>query len=141
MLNQLTVFMQNRKGRLAQLCRTLALADINMHALYVADTADYGVARIICDTPSAARKILNSEGFRASLTPVIAVRVPNEKGGLAGLLEFLDDHEANLEYEYCFSINDEYAVDVLKVDELGIERDLEEAGYTIVKKEDIYERD
>lgn len=141
MLNQLTVFMQNRKGRLAQLCRQLALADINMHALYVADTADYGVVRIICDTPSAARKVLNAEGFRATLTPVIAIRVPNQKGGLAGLLEFLDDHEVNLEYEYCFSINDDYAVDVLKVDELGIERDLEEAGYVIVKKEDIYQRD
>ena len=103
MLNQLTVFMQNREGRLAQLCRTLANAEINMHSLYVADTQDYGVARIFCDTPSAARKVLNSQGFRATLTPVVAVRVPNEKGGLANLLEFLDAKKINIEYGYCFS--------------------------------------
>lgn len=141
MLNQLTVFMQNREGRLAQLCRTLANAEINMHSLYVADTQDYGVARIFCDTPSAARKVLNSQGFRATLTPVVAVRVPNEKGGLANLLEFLDAKKINIEYGYCFSVNQDYAIDVLKVDELGTERVLEEAGYTIVKKEEIYQRD
>lgn len=141
MLNQLTVFMQNREGRLAQLCRALALVDINMHSLYVADTEDYGVARIFCDTPSAARKVLNSQGFRATLTPVVGIRVPNEKGGLANLLEFLDEHKVNIEYGYCFSVNQDYAIDVFRADEPGIERELEQAGYVIVKKEEIYQRD
>ncbi|MGI6591473.1 MAG: ACT domain-containing protein [Eggerthellaceae bacterium] len=141
MLNQLTVFMQNEEGRLAELCRTLGDAGINMHSLYLADTEDYGVVRIFCDTPSAARKVLSSAGFRALTIPVIGVRVPNEKGGLADLLEFLDEHHVNIEYGYCFSVNQEYAIDVIKVDELGIERELEEAGYQIVKKEEIYQRD
>lgn len=141
MLSQLSVFMQNKEGRLADLCRTLADADINMHSLYVADTSDFGVARIFCDSPQRARKVLNQAGFRANIMPVIGVKVPNVKGGLADLLSFLDQANVNIEYGYCFSVNDEYAIDVLKVDDPDFEVQLVEAGYQIVEKEEIYQRD
>ena len=131
MLSQLTVFMQNKEGRLASLCQALADADINMHSLYVADTSDYGVVRIFCDFPQKARKVLNQEGFRASIIPVIGVKVPNVKGGLANLLSFLDKAE----------VNNEYAIDVLKVDDPDFEVQLVNAGYEIVEKEEIYQRD
>ena len=65
MIEQLTVFIQNEKGRLSGLCRTLADANINMHDLFIADTSDFGVVRVFCDTPQAAAKVLDEAGFRA----------------------------------------------------------------------------
>ena len=141
MISQLTVFLENEEGRLAAATRAIADADINMRALFLADTEDFGVARIFCDTPKAAEAALKAAGYRATITPVLGVRVPNVKGGLATLLERLDEHGVNIEYGYCFSVNDEYAVDVLKVTEDGIEADLLAAGFELVAPEDIYEVD
>ena len=139
MISQLTVFLENEKGRLAAACRTISDAGINMHALNLADTADFGVARVIVDTPEAAAETLRKAGYRATVTPVLGVRVPNRPGGLASLLEFMDEHDVNIEYGYCFSVDDEIAVDVLKVaGEPGIERQLAEAGFQPVKPEDVY---
>ena len=112
---QLTVFIQNEKGRLSGLCRTLADANINMHDLFIADTSDFGVVRVFCDTPQAAAKVLDEAGFRASVTKVLAVRVPNEPGGLAHLLETIESMGANIEYGYCFSRGEATAIDVLEV--------------------------
>ena len=88
MISQLTVFLENDKGRLASACRVLSDAGVNLHALNLADTADFGVARVLADTPHAAAEALRAAGYRAMVTPVLAVRVPNVKGGLATLLEF-----------------------------------------------------
>ncbi len=138
MISQLTVFLQNEKGRLASACRTIADAGINMHALFLADTQDFGVARIFCDTPDKAAEALGEAGFRATVTPVIAVRVPDVPGGLAKLLEFCDENAMNVEYGYCFSANGEYAVDVLKIEGAEAEGKLVEGGFEIVKPEEIY---
>ena len=114
MISQLTVFLENEKGRLAAACRAVSDAGINMHALNLADTSDFGVVRMLTDTPEAAAEALREQGYRATVTPVLAVRVPNVPGGLAKLLEFMDEQDANVEYGYCFSVNEDYAVDVLK---------------------------
>ena len=142
MIEQLTVFLENEKGRLAAACQTLADAGINMHALNLADTADFGVVRMLCDTPEAASGALKAAGYRAAVTPVLGVRVPNVPGGLARLLSFMDEQEANIEYGYCLSVNDDVAIDVLKVDgDSGIEEKLTAAGFEPVRPEDIYELD
>lgn len=142
MVEQLTIFLQNEKGRLAACCKALADAGINMHSLNVADTADFGVARVICDTPKAAAKALDAAGFRANATPVLAVEVPNVPGGLAKLLAFLDSKDVNLEYAYCFSVNNEKAVDVLRIDGAeSIEDDLMAAGFAPVDASEIYKVD
>lgn len=139
MISQLTVFMENERGRLASACRAIADADINMYALFVADTADFGVARIFCDTPQAAAKALTEAGYRAMVAPVLGVRVPDVPGGLAHLLEFLDENGVNVEYGYCFTANDGSAVDVLKVsDASDIEAKLAGAGFKLVAPEEIY---
>lgn len=138
MISQLTVFLENEKGRLASACRTIADAGINMSALFLADTADFGVARIFCDTPEAAADALGQAGYRATLTPVLAVKVPNKPGGLADLLEFFNEKNVNIEYGYCFSVNQEYAIDVLKVSDHSVEDALEEAGFEPVAPEEIY---
>jgi hypothetical protein len=116
MIDQITVFLENDKGRLAALCRTLGDAGISMHALTVADTAQYGVARIIADTPAKAYEILNEKGFRASLTKVFAVEVPDHAGGLAALLDAFDAAGINVEYAYCFAAEGGKAIDVLRID-------------------------
>ena len=142
MISQLTVFLENEKGRLAAACRTVADAGINMHALNLADTADFGVVRMLTDTPEAAAETLRQAGYQASVTSVLAVRVPDLPGGLASLLEFMDAQEANIEYGYCFSVNEGIAIDVLKVDgDSGIEEKLITAGFEPVRPEDIYALD
>jgi len=141
MISQLTVFLENKKGHLARACRAIADADINMRALFLADTADFGIARIFCNRPNYTVAALREAGFRAKITPVLAVRVPDRKGGLAQLLEFLDNENINIEYGYCFSLTDEYAIDVLKVDDGEVEKKLEAAGYHIVKENEVYELD
>ena len=129
MISQLTVFLANEKGRLAAACRTLADADINMKALFIADTADFGIVRIFCDTPKRAVEVLGQAGFRASLTPVIAVSVEDAPGTLADLLGFCQGASMNIEYGYCFSVNEDYAVDVLKADGSDdLEQKLTDAG-------------
>ena len=90
MIDQVSVFLENSTGRLAELCRALGNAGIDMHALMVADTEEFGVVRIICDTPSAApRTFSTAEGFSVTLTPVLAVEIPDRPGGLADVLEAL----------------------------------------------------
>ena len=141
MISQLTVFIQNEKGRLASLCRVLSNAGINMQALVIADTADFGVARIMCDTPQAAADTLRAAGYRASVTQVLGVQVPNEPGGLASLLEFLDAQDVNIEYGYCFSAGKDVAVDALKIDlttGAEVEAQLRAAGFHPVSPEEVY---
>jgi len=98
MVEQLSVFLANEHGRLAKMCRLLGDARLNMHALVVADTETFGVARVICDRPHAARGVLEREGFAVSVTKVIAVEIPDTPGGLASVLESLDAAGINVEY-------------------------------------------
>ncbi|MDR3308227.1 MAG: hypothetical protein LBS58_04955 [Coriobacteriales bacterium] len=139
MIDQVTVFLENDKGRLAALCRTLGEAHISMHALTLADTADYGVARIIADTPAQAVEMLRDKGYRAKLTRVYAVAVPNHAGGLAQLLEAFDAAQVNVEYAYCFSMNQAEAIDVLRIDqEDAAPAIIAQAGYRLLEANDLY---
>jgi hypothetical protein len=139
MIDQITVFLENEKGRLAALCRALGDADISMHALTVADTAQYGVARIIADTPANAYEVLNEKGFRASLTKVFAIEVPDHAGGLAALLEAFGAAGINVEYAYCFAAEGGKAVDILRVDNHEeAEKVITSAGFRVMRPEELY---
>lgn len=142
MIKQVSVFLENSTGRLAGLTRALGDAGVNMHALMVADTADYGVVRIICDNPARARGILEELGFSVSLTPVLAVEVPDRPGGLADVLDVLGGAGVNVEYAYCFvQPSGEYAVDVFRVDDASCEAILTQAGFRVLSEEDVYSTD
>lgn len=141
MISQLTVFLQNEEGRLASMCRTIGDAGVSMRSLFIADTKDFGVARIICDTPQKACDALVEAGFRATLTPVVAVRVSDAPGGLAGLLEMLDSHGMNVEYGYCFSSDGNEAIDALKIADPQVESVLRDAGYDVLRPEELYQVD
>ena len=102
-MKQITVFLENEKGRLSAVTRCLADAGINMQALTIAESAEYGLVRIICDKPEEALTALKVGDYRAIATDVVAIEVSNQAGGLAKLLETLDGLDLNIEYGYCFS--------------------------------------
>ena len=141
MIEQITVFLENSEGRLAALCRTLADANVNMHSLVIADTADYGVVRIICDNPTRALEALGQADYRAISTKVAAIGVPNVPGGLAKLLDMLDDLDQNIEYGYCFSVSGDMAADVLKIsgaeEASAAAKAIEAAGFKLLTQEDL----
>ncbi|MGI6045247.1 MAG: ACT domain-containing protein [Eggerthellaceae bacterium] len=141
MIDQITVFLENSEGRLAALCRCVADAGIDMYALTIADTSDYGVVRIICDRPDQALAALDKGNFRATITKVSAIEVPNRPGGLAELLEILDELGLNVEYGYCFSTSPEKAVDIVKIhgDAQAAEAQfaLEKAGFKMLNGSDL----
>ncbi len=101
-VNQLSVFLENKSGRLADVTRTLAEGNVNIRALSVADSIDYGLLRLIVDDPEKANGVLNENGFRTKLTEVLAIEVPDSPGGLAGIIDVLAKGGLNIEYMYAF---------------------------------------
>jgi hypothetical protein len=143
MVEQLSVFLQNESGRLAQMCRTLGDAGHSMHVLMVADTSEYGVARVLCDRPHSARRALEASGFAVSITRVVAVEVPDRPGGLADVLELLGSEGINVEYMYCFvRPAAELAVDIFRVENPDRATDvLTAAGIGTVRAPSLYDID
>lgn len=137
-MKQITVFLENSEGRLASLCRCMADAKVNMYALTIADTTDYGLVRIICDKPEKAMEALRIADYRAICNDVTAIAVSNEPGGLAALLEKIDELDINIEYGYCFSINAERGINVLKMaDPAAAQAAISEAGFTLIELDDL----
>ncbi len=101
-LTQISVFLENRKGRLYDVCSLLGKNNINIRALTIAETESFGVLRIVVDKSDLAVKTLKANGFVANLTDVIAVEVDDKPGGLAGILKIFADSDINVEYMYGF---------------------------------------
>ena len=139
-VKQISVFLENKSGHLYDVCECLAKDEINIRALSIAETADYGVLRLIVSSPDEARAVLSKNGFTVSETDVIAVEVPDEPGGLARVLKSLFDAGINIEYLYCFvEKSGESAVVVFRLEEIdrGVET-LKSAGFVVMKGEDVY---
>ena len=101
-LRQISVFLSNEKGRLAEACSLLGDHGINIRALTIAETRDFGVLRIIVDKPDEAATLLRDNGFVAKSMDVVAVEVADKPGGLAAILKILDQNGINVEYMYGF---------------------------------------
>ena len=101
-VDQLAVFLENKSGRLAAITRALSENSINIRALSVADTADFGILRLIVDDTEKAIRVLKEEGFTVGKATVIAVEVADKPGGLARVLSVLHDAGLNVEYMYAF---------------------------------------
>ena len=99
-VHQISIFLENRAGQLAQVTRVLADNAIDMRALSIAETSDYGVLRLIVDDAERATSLLHEAGYVLSMTPVSVVCVPDEIGGLAPVLEALSNGHMDVEYMY-----------------------------------------
>jgi len=102
LVKQISVFLENKSGRLADVTRTLADNNINICALSIADTTDFGILRLIVNKPEEAEKALSENGFTVRCTSVIAIGVEDKPGGLAKALEILQENDVSIEYMYAF---------------------------------------
>lgn len=100
---QLSVFIENRKGRLGEILDVLKEGKINLISLSLADTADYGLLRIIADKPQKGKEVLSSAGFSCMLTDVFILKVPHTPGALQTVLRVISDEELSVEYMYGLS--------------------------------------
>jgi hypothetical protein len=115
---QISVFLENKSGRLAELTRALADGGINIRALSLAETIDYGVLRLIVDRPEDAKQALAKAGFTVTETQVIAVELADQPGGLAGIVDLLMRNGLNIEYCYAFvAKRGDNAVVILRIDD------------------------
>jgi hypothetical protein len=139
-VKQISVFLENKCGRLASVTRILEANDVNIRALSIADTSDFGILRIVVDQPEKAFRILKENGFVATETSVIAVGVPDRPGGLAEVLEFLDKAEINIEYLYSFVEKPgKDALIMFRVDNpLKATDILQQHGVVVVESEKVY---
>ncbi|MGE0086993.1 MAG: ACT domain-containing protein [Desulfococcaceae bacterium] len=101
-VEQISIFLENKTGRLALVTKILSEAGVNIRALALADTSDFGVLRLIVDNNDKAREALKSNGFTVGKTNVVAVEVPDRPGGLHNILEILHKANVNVEYMYAF---------------------------------------
>ncbi|OFW60154.1 MAG: amino acid-binding protein [Candidatus Solincola sediminis] len=139
-VRQISVFLENKSGRLLEACKSLAEAQVNIRALSIAETADYGVLRLIVNDPDTAMRVMVENKFTVSETEVIAVEVPDRPGGLAAVLAPLYETNVNIEYLYCFvEKSGESAMVVFRVEKLDEAiKALQAGGYNVMREEDVY---
>ncbi len=121
-VRQLTVFLENRSGRLAEVADILGKAGINIRGFSTTEAAEYGILRLIVTEPERARELLHAAGFTTHFAPVLCVSVPDRPGGLAKVLDQLAEAGVSIDYLYsisfqniCFAVHDiERAIDLLR---------------------------
>ena len=101
-VKQISVFVENKPGRLAEMAALLGQQDIDMRALSIAEAEDFGIVRIIVDDAYNTAQVLKEAGYVFSITPVLAAAIPDEPGGLSRILVLLGENGINLEYTYAF---------------------------------------
>jgi hypothetical protein len=132
-IHQLSVFLENKSGRLTEVLEVLGKENIRITALSVADTAEFGILRLIVSDPERARELLKNHAFTVNLTEVISVMAPNEAQHYARVLKILSDVDISVEYTYAFSVgnksiiilrcgNNDEAIKTLKSHELELLR-------------------
>ncbi len=138
-LKQLTVFVPNRQGSLVAITKSLAEHNVNLRALSIADTEEFGILRLIVNDTETAHRILTEEGYLLKLTDVVGVKIGDAPGKLSDALEVLDEKNINMEYLYAFmSRTEKHAYVVLRVaDNAAAEAALEEAGFHMITDADV----
>lgn len=128
---QISVFVENTKGRLAEITRILADNHVNIRALSIADTTSFGILRVIVEDTELTAKVLKEAGLTVSVTDVLSLQIEDRPGGLAGALQILADHNIDVDYAYAFiSKSTDKANVVIRVEkDVEAENLLKEAGY------------
>lgn len=138
-LKQLTVFLENREGRLDSVTDLLAKNDINIACLALADTSEYGVLRLVVSDPDKAKAILKEEGYSSRLTEVLGVRLAQVPGSVNKLTKVLAAENINIEYMYTLSSSKEFGSMILKVSDIEKAYEtVKNAGMELVDPEAAY---
>ena len=138
-IKQLSVFLENKSGRLTEVTETLASANINLSAFCVADTAEYGILRFITNKPEDAMKVLKENGFSVHITEVIGLVVPHEPGGLHKALKLLSVEGISVEYMYAFALGDRATVIIRTDSAVQAAAVLQQNKMDLIKASDIYD--
>jgi len=118
LVKQIAVFLENRKGRIHELTGVLARAGVDIVAMSIADTTDFGILRAITRDNATALKVLKEAGFTATTNDLIGISVDDKPGGLNKALKFLDDNDIAIEYMYSFARAGQKAIILLKVQDV-----------------------
>ena len=139
-VKQISVFLENKSGRLAEVTKILGENNIDISALSVADTTDFGILRLIVNNPEKAEEILKESEFTVSSTNVIAIGVEDKPGGLSKALEMLDGESIGIEYMYAFvGKKSEEALVILRVDNSSKAVDvLAKKGIEVLSSDKVY---
>jgi hypothetical protein len=140
MVKQVSVFLENRAGRLHEVTNLLAKSGLNIRALSLADTSDFGILRIILNDPEAGLEVLRKEGYTVSTTDVVAIEVDDKPGGLARALGIFHDNGINIEYMYAFLGKDPAkAIMIFRFDDnSSVMKKLEGKGVQQIEAKDLY---
>ncbi len=138
-LKQLTIFVENKPGTLVNITDILAKNNVNMRALSIADTQDFGILRLIVNDNDTATKALSDAGYLYKMTEVVGVKIGDQPGKLSKALEVLSDNQINMEYLYAFMARTEkHAYVVIRVeDNEKAEKALEGAGFHMITDADV----
>ena len=138
-IKQLTVFVPNRKGAIVEVTDILAKNNINMRALSIAETEDFGILRLIVNDEAAAQKVLSEQGYLIKIVDVAGVKISDEPGRLTEALGVLDKADINVEYLYAFMARTEkHAYVVLRVENNEVaEKALSDAGFKLITESDV----
>jgi len=139
-IKQLSVFIENREGRLAQITKILAQNNIDIRALSIAETTDYGILRLIVNDPDRAVEALRGAGITVSLTNVIGVAIDDRPGGFDAVIQTLAARSIDVQYLYAFvGRSENKAFVILRVEDNGAAINvLREGGIRVILQEDIF---
>ena len=137
-IKQLSVFLENKQGRICAAADLLAQNNVNIRALSLADTSDYGILRLIVNAPERGRDALSAAGFSAMLTEVLVIKIPHRAGSLQEILCLIAARDVNVEYMYGLSVDGADASVVMKTGDLAVaEATLAAAGIETMTEEEL----
>lgn len=140
LIQQISAFVENKKGRLSEITKALSQAGIDIRALSIADTTDFGILRLIVDKPGEAVEALKNVGMTVSITNVLAIAIPDAPGGFYSAIKVLSDADISVEYAYAFVTPKEGAAYVIiRVEDneraVGV---LQASGIRLLSQEEIF---
>ncbi|NYT01864.1 MAG: ACT domain-containing protein [Methanosarcinales archaeon] len=139
-IKQISLFVENKPGRMAKVAKTLSDSGVNIRAMTIAEAGDFGVIRMVVDSPEKGYQVLHDSGFTVSMTDVLAVEMKDIPGGLYEIVNTLGVNGINVDYAYAFvTAKAERAMLILRVDDIAAARRfLGEKGVKIASLEEIY---
>ncbi len=137
-IKQLSVFLENKSGRLTEVLETLGKEKINIIALSIADTSEFGILRLLVPDPEKVKTILKEKSFTVNLSDVISIVTPNEAGYYARALHILSDIDISIEYTYAFTIGKKSVIVLRTIDTAKAIETFEKHDFELLKANDLY---